>query len=65
MSQKGARSEQEMQITLRRLAQEFGENTAPAEGLTGAALAVWLDQAEDDLFEKLIGERGNRNEHTN
>lgn len=53
MMAKGARTEEEMQITLRRLALEFEVDTAPAQGLAGLELEAWLDQVEDRLFEQL------------
>ena len=42
---------------LRRLSLEFGVDVAPAEGLTGAALDMWIDAAEDELFLRLMAER--------
>ena len=44
-------------IMLRRLSAEFNVDVTPADGLTGAALDMWLYQAEDDLFERLIADR--------
>jgi hypothetical protein len=46
------RTEEEMQITLTRLACEFGVNVVPAAGLRGQELQTWLEQAEDELFAK-------------
>lgn len=40
-------------IMLRRLGSEFDVDTTPANGLEGAALDAWIEQAEDELFEKL------------
>ena len=40
-------------IMLRRLRLEFDVDTSPADGLEGAALDQWIEQAEDALFEKL------------
>ena len=40
------RSQEEMQITLARLADVFGVDTTTAQGLAGAELAAWLEQAE-------------------
>jgi len=40
-------------IMLTRLRQEFDVDTTPADGLEGAALDAWIEQAEDALFEKL------------
>lgn len=56
MDKKGVRSEQEMRITLRRLALEFGVDITPAQGLAGLELEAWLGQAEDRLFEQLYKE---------
>lgn len=50
MTAKGERSEQEMQITLRRLALEFGVDIVPAQGLDGLKLEAWLSQAENKLY---------------
>ena len=44
------RSQEEMQITLQRLAYVFGVDTTPAQGRAGAELAAWLDAAEDKVF---------------
>ena len=44
-------------LMLRRLSLEFGVDVAPAEGLTGAALDMWIDAAEDELFLRLMAER--------
>ena len=44
-------------IMLRRLSAEFNVDVAPAEGLTGAALDMWIDAAEDELFLRLMAER--------
>ena len=38
------RTDEEMQITLRTLQQDFGVDVAPAQGLSGADLATWLEQ---------------------
>ena len=46
------RTDEEMQITLRTLQQDFGVDVAPAQGLSGADLATWLDQAGDTVFER-------------
>lgn len=51
-----ARSQEEMQITLQRLAGEFNVDTTPAEGLAGAELAAWLDAAEDRVFHRELAE---------
>ena len=50
MTVKGARSETEMHITLRRLALEFGIDTTSAQALAGLELEAWLNEAEDRLF---------------
>ncbi len=50
------RSQEEMQITLQRLAGEFNVDTTPAEGLAGAELAAWLDAAEDRVFHRELAE---------
>lgn len=50
------RSQEEMQITLARLAGEFGVDIAPAQGLAGAELAAWLEQAEDQVFHLELAE---------
>lgn len=47
------RSENEMQITLARLRDEFSVNVTPAQELHGQELADWLELAEDDLFSSL------------
>ena len=44
------RSQEEMQLTLQRLATEFNVDTTPAQGLSGAELAAWLERAEDQVF---------------
>ena len=44
-------------LMLRRLSLEFGVDVAPAEGLTGAALDMWIDATEDELFLRLMAER--------
>ena len=44
-------------LMLRRLSLEFGVDVAPAEGLTGAALDMWIDAAADELFLRLMAER--------
>ena len=44
-------------IMLRRLSAEFNVDTTPADGLTGAALDMWIDAAEDELFLRLMAER--------
>jgi hypothetical protein len=36
------RTDEEMQITLRTLRDDFGVDVAPAEGLNGQELATWL-----------------------
>lgn len=46
------RTEDEMQITLATLRDSFGVDVAPALELHGQALAEWLDQAEDQVFER-------------
>lgn len=46
------RTAEEMQITLARLANEFGVNVAPAAGLIGQELQNWLELAEDELFDR-------------
>lgn len=56
MTAKGERSEQEMQITLRRLALEFGVDIVPAQGLDGLKLEAWLSQTENKLYEQLHAE---------
>lgn len=50
------RSQEEMQITLQRLAGEFNVDTTPAQGLAGAELAAWLDAAEDKVFHRELAE---------
>ena len=40
-----ARAQEEMQLTLQRLADVFGVDTTPAQGLSSAELAAWLDAA--------------------
>ena len=50
------RTADEMQLTLARLAGEFGVDVAPARGLAGAALAAWLEQAEDEVFQRELAE---------
>ena len=50
------RSQEEMQITLQRLADVFGVDTTPAQGLAGAELAAWLDAAEDRVFHRELAE---------
>ena len=50
------RSQEEMQITLQRLAGEFNVDTTPAQGLAGAELAAWLEQAEDQVFNRELAE---------
>lgn len=47
------RTENEMQITLARLRDEFDVDIAPADPLRGPELAAWLEQAEDDLYQRL------------
>jgi hypothetical protein len=44
-------------IMLRRLSAEFDVDTTPATGLTGAALDMWIDATEDELFLRLMAER--------
>lgn len=50
------RSQEEMQLTLVRLAGEFNVDTTPAQGLAGAELAAWLDAAEDKVFHRELAE---------
>ncbi len=50
------RSQEEMQLTLARLAGEFNVDTTPAQGLAGAELAAWLDAAEDRVFHRELAE---------
>ena len=50
------RTQEEMQITLQRLAGEFCVDIAPAQGLAGAELAAWLEQAEDQVFNRELAE---------
>ena len=50
------RSQEEMQLTLQRLATEFNVDTTPAQGLAGAELAAWLDAAEDKVFHRELAE---------
>ena len=50
------RTADEMQLTLARLAGEFGVDIAPAQGLAGAALAAWLEQTEDQVFQRELAE---------
>jgi hypothetical protein len=50
------RSQEEMQLTLQRLATEFNVDTTPAQGLAGAELAAWLDAAEDKVFYRELAE---------
>ena len=50
------RTADEMQLTLARLACEFCVDIAPAQGLTGAELAAWLEQAEDQVFHRELAE---------
>ena len=50
------RSQEEMQITMQRLADVFGVDTTPAQGLAGAELAAWLDAVEDKLFHRELAE---------
>ena len=50
------RSQEEMQLTLARLAGEFGVDIAPAQGLAGAALAAWLELMEDEVFQRELAE---------
>ena len=50
------RAQEEMQITLQRLAGEFNVDTTPAQGLAGAELAAWLDAAEDKVFHRELAE---------
>ena len=51
-----SRSQEEMQITLARLAGEFNVDTTPAQGLHGQELAAWLEQAEDQVFHRELAE---------
>lgn len=53
---RSGRSQEEMLITLARLAGEFGVDIAPAQGLAGAELAAWLEQAEDQVFNRELAE---------
>ena len=46
------RTEDEMQITLATLRDGFGVDVTPALQLHGQALANWLDQVEDQVFER-------------
>ena len=48
------RSENEVQITLARLRDEFSVNVTPAQELHGQELADWLELAEDELFANLL-----------
>ena len=50
------RSQEEMQITLQRLADVFGVNTTTAQDLASAKLAAWLEQAEDQVFHRELAE---------
>ena len=50
------RAQEEMQLTLQRLATEFNVDTTPAQGLSGAELAAWLDAAEDKVFHRELAE---------
>ena len=50
------RSQEEMLITLQRLADVFGVDIAPAQGLAGAALAAWLELMEDEVFQRELAE---------
>ena len=50
------RTADEMQLTLARLAGEFGVDIAPAQGLAGAALAAWLELMEDEVFQRELAE---------
>ena len=50
------RSQEEMQLTLQRLATEFNVDTTPAQGLAGAELAAWLDAADDKVFHRELAE---------
>ena len=50
------RTDEEMQITLQRLADVFGVDTTPAQGLADAELAAWLDAAEDKVFYRELAE---------
>ena len=43
------RSQEEMQITLARLADVFGVDTTTAQGLAGAELAAWLEALRREL----------------
>ena len=45
------RTDEEMQITLRTLQQDFGVDVAPAQGLSGADLATWLEQGSSQNSE--------------
>ena len=51
-----ARSQEEMQLSLQRLSDVFGVDTTPAQGLSGAGLAAWLDAAEDKVFHRELAE---------
>ena len=50
------RTQEEMQLTLQRLADVFGVDTTPAKGLSSAELAAWLDAAEDKVFYRELAE---------
>ena len=50
------RTADEMQLTLARLAGEFNVDTTPAQGLSSAELAAWLEQAEDQVFHRELAE---------
>jgi hypothetical protein len=45
-----------MQITMQALVLRFGVDAAPARGLCGSELEAWLNQAEDELFDRLCSE---------
>lgn len=53
-----SRTEDEMQITLARLRDEFGMDVAQAQNLHGQELADWLELAEDELFSSLCKKDG-------
>ena len=50
------RTQEEMQLTLQRLADVFGVDTTPAQGLSSPELAAWLDAAEDKVFYRELAE---------
>jgi len=56
MATRSTRSDEEMQITMQALVLRFGVDAAPARGLCGSELEAWLNQAEDELFDRLCSE---------